>query len=205
MDLTAALKWVDAAANTHMGYSLREPEIVILKGTWRGLTYEQMANSSDYSTNYLMRDVAPKLWKQLSNVFGRSVGKTNFRVALEAFASSNAALERDAMSSGLGLGPELDRVPAASGSGLLAEVSGGWSQEPVVDTQPGWSRSSAVLLSADAILPSVMYGYEQPLEKLNRWLSESTTETDSRSHIIGIWGLSGVCKTLLLETALSQS
>ena len=89
MDLNDALKWLNESVNRRSGHSLREPDIVILKGTWRGLTYEQMANGSDYSTNYLMRDVAPKLWKQLSNVFGRSVGKTNFRVALEAYAAAN--------------------------------------------------------------------------------------------------------------------
>ena len=90
MDLSAALKWLNAAVINTVGHALKEPELVILKGTWRGLTYEQMAVGSDYSTNYLMRDVAPKLWRQLSSVFGRSVGKTNFRVALEAYAAANA-------------------------------------------------------------------------------------------------------------------
>ena len=65
---------------------MRAPEIVILRGTLRGLTYERMAEGSEYSTNYLMRDVAPKLWKQLSSIFGCSVGKTNFRVVLDDYA-----------------------------------------------------------------------------------------------------------------------
>ncbi|MEM9946478.1 MAG: hypothetical protein AAF810_10490, partial [Cyanobacteria bacterium P01_D01_bin.36] len=68
MDLDAALRWVNTSMSAHAGHALREPEIIILKGTWRGLTYEQMAGDSEYSTNYLMRDVAPKLWKQLSGV-----------------------------------------------------------------------------------------------------------------------------------------
>lgn len=217
MDLTAALKWVDAAANAHSGYSLREPEIVILKGTWQGLTYEQMANSSEYSTNYLMRDVAPKLWKQLSNVFGRSVGKTNFRVALEAFAAANAALEREIMSSdttGAADSGGMGSAGFAGGSGFLSEANDGWSQEGnaagsaagnAADRSRAWNRSSAILLSADAVVPSVMYGYGQPLEKLKQWLSESVSESDGRSHLIGVWGLWGVGKTLLVETALAQT
>ena len=67
MDLNAVLTWLNAAVINSTGHDLREPELVILTGTWYGITYEQMASNSDYSTNYLMRDVAPKLWKQLSN------------------------------------------------------------------------------------------------------------------------------------------
>lgn len=61
MNLAAALRWLESTVMTMLGHSLREPEMVILRGTWRGLTYEQMAHESEYSTNYLMRDVAPKL------------------------------------------------------------------------------------------------------------------------------------------------
>ncbi len=111
VDLNAALKWLSAAVANNIGHSLREPEIIILKGTWRGLTYEQMAGSSDYSTNYLMRDVAPKLWKQLSNVFGRSVGKTNFRVALEAYAAANSASAPELADVGFGLSEDVSSQP----------------------------------------------------------------------------------------------
>ncbi len=90
MNLAAALRWLESTVMTMLGHSLREPEMVILRGTWRGLTYEQMAQESQYSTNYLMRDVAPKLWKQLSVIFGRSLGKNNFRVALVAYVAANA-------------------------------------------------------------------------------------------------------------------
>ena len=47
MDLTAALRWLNSAVISSTGSKLRDPERVILKGTWRGLTYEQMADSSE--------------------------------------------------------------------------------------------------------------------------------------------------------------
>ncbi|NEP15871.1 MAG: DUF1822 family protein [Leptolyngbya sp. SIO4C1] len=82
MDFGEALERVDKIVLSHLGRSLRSPEQAILEGAWQGLTYEQIAATSDYSTNYLMRDVAPKLWKFLSDALGTSVGKTNFRSVL---------------------------------------------------------------------------------------------------------------------------
>lgn len=211
--MNAALKWVDAAVSTHMGHSLREPEIVILKGTWRGLTYEQMANGSEYSTNYLMRDVAPKLWKQLSNVFDRSVGKTNFRVALEAYATTNTNLAHDL------LGHDATTFGSASGSASSGGVPGstvlsegalsaavkkreseqGW----LTDGATLWGAIGASLLSATSLSPGVMYGYDSALAQLTDWLREAAV-SESRSHLIGVWGLHGIGKTLLVETAASQ-
>ncbi|MEO1402390.1 MAG: NB-ARC domain-containing protein, partial [Cyanobacteria bacterium J06635_1] len=90
MDFGEALKLVDGIVTSNMGRSLRNPEIAILEGTWNGFTYEQIAHVSEYSTNYLMRDVAPKLWKFLSDALGTSVGKTNFRIVLDEVAGKNA-------------------------------------------------------------------------------------------------------------------
>ncbi|MEL7331183.1 MAG: NB-ARC domain-containing protein [Cyanobacteria bacterium J06560_2] len=202
LDLNAALRWVNAAVSTHAGHALREPEIVILKGTWRGLTYEQMANDSEYSTNYLMRDVAPKLWKQLSGVFDRSVGKTNFRVALEAYAAANVALEPDSLSATEGARPLPNQVLSDQGLGVAAkrqEASHGWISEGAL-----WGAVGASVLSAAAISPSAMYGYEGALTQLNDWLAEAAG-VEGQSHLIGVWGLRGVGKTLLVETAVAHS
>ncbi|MEM9905280.1 MAG: DUF1822 family protein [Cyanobacteria bacterium P01_D01_bin.44] len=92
MDFGEALELVNEIVISNMGRSLRNPEIAILEGTWNGLTYEQIAHASEYSTNYLMRDVAPKLWKFLSDALGISVGKTNFRIVLDEVAGKNSIL-----------------------------------------------------------------------------------------------------------------
>ncbi|MEM8805650.1 MAG: DUF1822 family protein [Cyanobacteria bacterium P01_G01_bin.38] len=94
MDFGEAFELVNGIVISNMGRSLRNPEIAILEGTWNGFTYEQIAHVSEYSTNYLMRDVAPKLWKFLSDALGTSVGKTNFRIVLDELAGKNSTLTK---------------------------------------------------------------------------------------------------------------
>ena len=232
MDLNAALKWLNTAVMNKVGHSLREPELVILKGTWRGLTYEQMAEGSDYSTNYLMRDVAPKLWKQLSSVFGRSVGKTNFRVALEAYAAANASdMELD-----IAAASPSSHLPRTGFSGL---ASGG-AKNPYLHPSILPGAAFAASTTADAISrlsrPSVsaatMYGYTEELAQIKQWLSDSFStgaepatdpnlgspssaanartsarlsgERAAAGQLVGIWGLRGVGKTLLAEKVVAQ-
>ena len=89
MDLEIALEFVNQVLVTKTDRSLRPPEVKVLQGTWQGATYEQMAASSSYSANYLMRDIAPKFWKLLSTVFERNISKSNLRIQLEQMYNSS--------------------------------------------------------------------------------------------------------------------
>ena len=212
MDLKAALRWLNSAVIASTGNKLREPELVILKGTWRGLTYEQMADGSEYSTNYLMRDVAPKLWKQLSNVFGRSVGKTNFRVALEAYAAANAAVGSELMGSAA-RGEALSDESGFETDGLgLSEVArramGQKDRYWPNGTAAGGGRlsdggSTRYDLTADfrTRLKMPMYGYDRELMRLRNWL---VSGSEGAARAVGIWGLTGVGKTMLAERLLVE-
>ncbi|MGD1920546.1 MAG: DUF1822 family protein [Pleurocapsa sp.] len=82
MNFETALNYVNKISIEKTGQKLKKPEIAILNGCWQGMTYEQISNSSAYSTNYLMRDIAPKLWKTLSKILEDNIGKTNFRLKL---------------------------------------------------------------------------------------------------------------------------
>lgn len=82
MDLEVALEYVNRILGSEVGRNLRPPEITVFRGTWQGITYEQMADSSAYSANYLMRDIAPKFWKLLSTVFEENIGKSNLKIQL---------------------------------------------------------------------------------------------------------------------------
>jgi NB-ARC domain len=62
---------------------LKEAEKTVLWGAWGAKTYEQMAETSPYSLNYLKQAAGPKLWKLLSEVLETEIGKTNFRSTLE--------------------------------------------------------------------------------------------------------------------------
>ncbi|OCR02599.1 hypothetical protein BCD67_17825 [Oscillatoriales cyanobacterium USR001] len=82
MDFEETQKLVDTAVFAKAQRHLSDPEITILQGVCQGMTYEQMAESSQYTVNYLMRDVGPKFWKLLSEAFGEEVSKASLRAAL---------------------------------------------------------------------------------------------------------------------------
>ena len=85
MDIDIALNYVNDLLKANIGRELRKPEKTIFKGSWQGMTYEQMADNSEYSANYLMRDIAPKFWKTLTSIFGENIGKSNFRLKVSGF------------------------------------------------------------------------------------------------------------------------
>ncbi|MEO1185005.1 MAG: hypothetical protein AAFX46_10000 [Cyanobacteria bacterium J06636_27] len=62
----------------------------ILKAAWENQTYATIAKSSHLSNGHI-KDVAYKLWKQISEVLGEKVTKTNLRLVLQKknFVSSN--------------------------------------------------------------------------------------------------------------------
>lgn len=64
---------------------LSDVETTILLGAIADQTYEQIAASSNYSINYLKRDIGPKLWRLLSEALGEKISKTNFQVALSRY------------------------------------------------------------------------------------------------------------------------
>jgi hypothetical protein len=67
----------------HSGEHLKDIEMELLEGSWKGLTYERIGELRFISINYLRGDVGPKLWQKLSDALGEEVTKTNFKGALE--------------------------------------------------------------------------------------------------------------------------
>ncbi len=80
-----AFKVLDDLVYAHRHEHLTKAEIVIVEGVWGGIDYKEISRRSQYTTNYLQRIVAPKLWDFLSEVLGKGeqVGKKNLRYFLE--------------------------------------------------------------------------------------------------------------------------
>lgn len=76
------LELVDTAIFTTTGKHLSNAEIIILQGSWQGEKYSQIANQHGYTLEYLKNDIAPKLWKRLSEALGEKVSKANLRAVL---------------------------------------------------------------------------------------------------------------------------
>jgi hypothetical protein len=67
------------------GRSLSDVETIILKGAWERLDYDQIAAQNQYATTYVSNDIAPKLWRLLSDALGEKVKKSNFKTALKRY------------------------------------------------------------------------------------------------------------------------
>lgn len=82
-DLNEAVKIANQALSLKLNRSLTDVEVIVLKGAWYRAEYEEIAAQHQYATSYLSQDVAPKLWKIMSEVFGEKVKKSNFKQVIE--------------------------------------------------------------------------------------------------------------------------
>jgi AAA-like domain len=83
MDFETAFKILDAAVVAQTKRHLKDIEVTILRSSWQGKKYDEIAQIHGYTTEYLQHDVGPKLWQMLSAAFGEKVSKKNFQAALE--------------------------------------------------------------------------------------------------------------------------
>ena len=158
MDFKTALNFVNSIIASKAKKKLRPPEITILQGTWQGMTYDQMADSSPYSANYLMRDIGPKFWKLLSEVLGENVTKNNIRLVLEdAYAST---ILPESLQSTNDLEKNQYQLQSSNDSGARF---------------------------------GQFYDRERELGLLREWV------IDRKCRLIGLWGLSGVGKSVLMR------
>ncbi|MCM1983580.1 DUF1822 family protein [Lyngbya confervoides] len=175
MEFDEAFKLINAAILAQAGRQLSAPEVTLLKGTWQGMTYEQMADNSPYSLNYLMRDIGPKFWRLLSSAMGKEVSKTNIRLLLEQQA---------------GVGDNLLEV--SSTLPISTSTRGRRRKNAqAVKLQEAWP--SAVTNPVWDVMPEipVFCGRDDELDQLNTWVLEDNVQ------VVSIHGLSGVGKTAL--------
>ncbi|QSJ19683.1 AAA-like domain-containing protein [Nostoc sp. UHCC 0702] len=83
MNLEEGLQILDGVVFNKINRHLKDVEIIVLKGSWQGLNYDEIASKEGYAAKYLRQDVGFKLWKLLSQALGEEVNKTNFRAAVE--------------------------------------------------------------------------------------------------------------------------
>ena len=91
MPIEEALQLIKTILYTNTGKKLTVIEKEIIKAAWQNETYATIANSSHLSIGHI-KDVAYKLWKQLSKVLGEKINKTNLQLVLEKKAISPCQL-----------------------------------------------------------------------------------------------------------------
>ncbi|HEY9659473.1 MAG TPA: NB-ARC domain-containing protein, partial [Allocoleopsis sp.] len=179
MDFEEAYRVADEAVFAHRAKRLTDAETTVLRGAWRTQSYEEIANHSQYSLNYLKRDVGPKLWRSLSEALGEEVGKTNFREALERRKQLGMS---QSMSQGTFPGLPTAKNPSPPTPSAKSVSSKLLSKD--------WGESFDISKS--------FYGRTEELAQLETWAL-----TD-RCRLLGIFGRGGMGKTSLAAKLADQ-
>ncbi|BAY86500.1 ECF subfamily RNA polymerase sigma-24 factor [Calothrix parasitica NIES-267] len=79
------LRLVESLIMTKTGKHLSNIEVLVLRGSWKGHKYNQIATESGYTGEYIKNDIGPKLWKRLSLALEKKVTKNNFKAILEQY------------------------------------------------------------------------------------------------------------------------
>ncbi len=84
-NLDKAIEIANRAVLTKFYRNLTDIEIIVIKGACEREGYDKIAAKNKYATSYISQDVAPKLWKILTEALGEKVKKSNFQEALKRF------------------------------------------------------------------------------------------------------------------------
>jgi formylglycine-generating enzyme required for sulfatase activity len=118
------LEIADEIIFTKTAKHLKDTEQLLIQGTLANQTYEQIAESAEYSVLHL-KNVAIKIWGVLSEVVGEKVTKKNLKTVLEQFAAGrHLTINRHRQQSqyfieDLGNGAQLEMVSIPDGSFIM--------------------------------------------------------------------------------------
>ncbi|WP_063800852.1 AAA-like domain-containing protein [Mastigocoleus testarum] len=88
--LDEAIKIVNKLLYVNLQRYLTKVEIIIIEGAWNKEEYDTIAAQHQYATSYISQDVAPKLWKSLTESLDEKVKKSNFKQVLEKYWSQQS-------------------------------------------------------------------------------------------------------------------
>jgi hypothetical protein len=93
MDVEEALKVANAAVFAKNQKHLTDIQTRILRRSWEGQSYDQIAENDGYARSYIGIE-GSKLWQLLTQALGEKVSKTNFQSALKRRSHSAEVLQR---------------------------------------------------------------------------------------------------------------
>lgn len=186
MNIEEGLEVVDEAVFTTVGKRLSAVELALLRGTCQRQTYEEIAEATHYSENYLKRHVGPQLWKLLSKALGEEVSKSNVQLVIERYwRKARAQLQKPALSQQQPEQPEDSQSPPENLAGLQTAVPSLLSSFPHCD----WGEAPDI---------SLFYGRILELALLRHWM------VIDRCRLVVVLGMGGIGKTALAAKLAQQ-
>ena len=178
MEFEQARQFIEKAATAkEPGRRLSVLEQKILKGSYEGKGYEEIASEFGCTTNYLKGDAGPALWKAVSEWLGERVTKKSFRVTVERKQKElGIEIQEPLLQSQLD-----DTLTQQSGFKDLPALASKHTSK-ITYSPYNWSEAPDI---------SSFRGREKEQELLKRWI------IDDECRLVTLFGLNGMGKTAL--------
>ena len=171
MTIDEALLFLDSVLKQQ---HLNDIHILVLRQTWEGHSYREIAKSAGYDAEYI-KFVGFQLWQVLSRVFGEKVTKSNFQSVLRRQAQQ-AQVAVSLLNSQIShkIEEQVDRTG------------------PIADRAPtDLTKLNKTINWGEAIDVSIFYGRAEELALLEKWLIVD------RCRLVTLLGMGGIGKTSL--------
>jgi DNA-directed RNA polymerase specialized sigma24 family protein len=86
IDIAEFLKFTDDLMFDSSSKYLDSLQRLVIEGAWEGKSYQEIAANTDRTEGHI-RDIAANLWKDISELTGQKVKKSNFRSTIESWRS----------------------------------------------------------------------------------------------------------------------
>lgn len=182
-DLEDILQWVDQLMLDKTGKNLTSLQSEILRGSWEGKKYPQIAQDFHCSESHVKKEAA-KLWDKLREELGDDLKKYNFRSKVEK-------RNRASQSSQSGHCLQVDTVNV--GGQFIQTIKDVQNRSPSESSPPASNTQhpSPIIDLSDAPELTDFYNRTAELSTLKQWILED------RTRLIAIYGVSEMGKSTL--------
>lgn len=190
MDVQEVLKWADELMFLKTGTHLNSLQQAVLAGVWDSQKYKAIADRYRCSEANVKR-VAGNLWQLISEELDEEVNKSNFRATMERYQISNFS----------NIGNVVKSNFVSNSINLCGES---WhSRETAKNQSPSTANPDNIKPEKRCDLTEApeydhFFNRTNELTTLKQWILEQN------SHIVTIFGLSGIGKTALAAQLVKQ-